>query len=78
MTRFTNVSNYGKFISNIYFAEAAKIGVVRVKARFGEWISKDGLIRNFFFMRGVTKLLVGKILPSIKQLYKKSSMFFFL
>ena len=34
-----------------------KVGVITVKVQFGEWISKDGLIQNFFYMRGGRKFV---------------------
>ena len=78
LKKFTNVLSYGKFIPNYFGWDIVKIGVIRVKVQFGEWISKNGLIKNFLYMRRVRKFVVGEMKPSIKQLYKKSSLFFFL
>ena len=61
MKKFTNVSNYGKFISNIFGRDTVKVGVITVKVQFGEWISKDGLIQNFFYMRGGRKFVGGEM-----------------
>ena len=55
LTKFTNVSNYGKFMCNIFLLEYSKI-----KARFGELISKDGLIKSFC-MCVSRKFVVGKM-----------------
>ena len=59
--KFTNVSNYGKFICNIFGWNTEKIGVIRVNVQFAEWISKDGFIKNFFYMRGVWKFVAREM-----------------
>ena len=49
-------------LSVILFAwDRVKIGVIRVKVRFGEWISKDGLIKNFFYICGCRAFVVGEM-----------------
>ena len=74
MKKFTNVSNYGKFI---YFGMGcSKNRGIRVNIQFNDWISRDGPIKNFFYIRAGRKLVGGKILPSIKQLYTKIFIFF--
>ena len=45
----------------VIFLDTVKIGVIRVKVQFGEKISKDGLIKNFFYMGRVRKLVVGEM-----------------
>ena len=44
----TEVSNYDKFICNIFGRDAIKIGVMRAKVQFIVWILKNGLFKNFF------------------------------
>ena len=48
--------------SVIFFGwDRVKIGVTRVKVRFGEWISKEGLIKNFFYMFASRTFVVGEM-----------------
>ena len=77
MKKITNVSNYGKFICNIFGRNTVKTGVTRVKVQFSEWNSKDRLIKNFFYLLRVWKIVVDEMQPSINQPYKKSSLFCF-
>ena len=74
MKKFTNVLNLGKVICNIFGWDALKMEVIRVKVQFGEWVSKDALIKNFFDAHSVRKF--GEMQPNIKQLHKKSSLLF--
>ena len=69
-------SKYGK-IWNRITPNTDAFHAVRVKVQFVEWISRDGQIKNFFYMRRGRKLFVGKMYRSIKQLYKKFSLFCF-
>ena len=78
LKKFTNVSNYCKFIRNNFWWDTVKIGVIRVKILLREWISKDGLIKNFFYMGGGRKFVVGEMQQSIKQLYRKNFIVSFL
>ena len=41
--------------------DTVKIGVIKVKIQVSEWISKDMLIKNFFYMRGGRKFVVGEM-----------------
>ena len=68
-----NVSNCGKVICNSFGWDTVKIGVIRVKIQFGVWIQKDGVIENFFYMRGVENLL--KCNQALSKSVKKSSLF---
>ena len=61
MKKFTKLLNYGKFIWNIFGKDTVKIGVIRAKVQFSERISKDELIKNFFYMRGVRKFVFGEM-----------------
>ena len=36
----------------------------RVSVQSSDWISKDGLIKNFFYIRARRRFAGGKILPS--------------
>ena len=56
-----SLANYGKFICNIFGWDTVKIGAIRVKVQFGECISKDELIKDFFYKRGGRKLVVRKM-----------------
>ena len=56
-----SLANYGKYICNIFGRDTVKIGVIGVKFQFGQWISKDGLMKNFFCMHGGRKLVVVEI-----------------
>ena len=38
LKKLTEVSNYGKFISNIFGCDSVKIGIIRAKAHFSVWI----------------------------------------
>ena len=37
---------------SVMFLGKIQCSVVRVIAQFGEWIAKDGLIKNFLYMHG--------------------------
>ena len=41
--------------------DTVKIGVIKVKIPVSEWISKDMLIKNFFYMHGGRKFVVGEM-----------------
>ena len=58
-------SKYGK-IRNKITPNTDTFNAVRVKVQFVEWISRDGQIKNFFYMRRGRKLVVGKMHRSIK------------
>ena len=74
MKKFTNVSNYGKFI---YFGmRYSKNRGIRVNIQFSDWISKDGPTKNFLYIRAGRKLAAGKILPSILPSVYKNLHFF--
>ena len=45
----------------IFRWDTVKTGGIRVKVQVGEWILKDGLIKNFFYMGGVRKFVVGEM-----------------
>ena len=38
LKKLTEVSNYGKFISNIFGCDSVKIGIIRAKVHFSVWI----------------------------------------
>ena len=40
---------------SVMFLGKIQCSVVRVKAQFGEWIAKDGLIKNILYMHGDRK-----------------------
>ena len=61
MKKVRNVLHYGKSICNVLGWDTVKIGVIRVKVQFGDSISKDELIKNFGYMRGVRKFAVGEM-----------------
>ena len=56
-----SIANCGKFICNVFGWDAEKIGVITVKVPFDKLISKDGLIENFFCMRGGRKFVVDEV-----------------
>ena len=61
MKKVRNVLHYDKLICNVLGWDTVKIGVIRVKVQFGDRISKDELIKNFGYMRGVRKFVVGEM-----------------
>ena len=67
----TEVSNYGKFICNIFSWDTEKIGIIRAKFQIIVWVENDELFKSFFYMCGYSKFVIGEILARIKQLYKK-------
>ena len=60
LVKFTSVSNYGKFICNIFGWDTVKVEVIRVKVQFRQWLLEEGLIKNFFYTRGGRKFVVGE------------------
>ena len=49
-------------VANIFGWDTVKlVQFIRVKVQFGQWISKDGLINNFFCMREGRKFVVGEM-----------------
>ena len=55
----------------------SKLGVIRVKAQFREWISKDGLIMNFFYIDAGSNFFVVKFYQALINCIQKFSLFVF-
>ena len=60
LEKFANAFNYGKSICNMFEWDRALIEVIRVKTHFGEWFSKNGLIK-IFYMRVGRKFVVDEM-----------------
>ena len=71
--KFINVSNYGKFICNIFGWDRVKIRVIRFKVQFSEWILNKSLVKDFIYIRRGRKWLLVKfnqaLSNSIKNFY---------
>ena len=61
LKKLTEVSNYDKFICNIFGRDTEKIRIIRAKVQIIVWIENGELSKSFFYMCGESKFVIGEM-----------------